>query len=731
MPSASKARKGSLPPDASNQCGINFAASSADDLSVPHPAHIARRRSTLARLTIAVSLLAAPALTQAQKQPLPLAPHPSTQAIPLPTLTTLRQVHSLSLAESRRGYPVHVQAVVTYYDAHLDPRRIALFLHDSTGSVYAGVPLETSWAGRSPLPGTLVDVRGVSAPGDFAPIIDNAQIAILGRQALPAPGKPIALAQLLTGTYDAQWVQIQGVVHSVLETQDNVTLKVATDDGLVPATTVRRPGIDYRSMVDKWTTIRGNVGPLFNASRQLTGIRIFFPGMQTITAVAPDSGNVFDRPVKSADSLLRFDPGVSWPHRVHLRGAVTLFWPGRTICISDSTGGLCAQTAQTDPIAVGSTVDLAGFTVLSDIKPTLSDAIFRPASGSLAAPVQRVSPAGLLKGTYDSELVQVTGRLIGRDLSAGDNILVLSSAGSVFRAILQPGTAVPAIRNGSTLRLTGICSVQVDAQRTLADFGMIHGSQFSILLPSPAGIVVLKSPPWWTGRRIGIALLLLLAVAVAASVWVFVLRRRVEQQTRELRESRELYRHMAHHDALTGLATRTLLRDRLENALERARRFGKTSALLMLDLDRFKEINDYYGHGTGDQVLQVTAERIRAAIRKTDSIARLGGDEFIILLNDLADGEQVELIAAKIVSALAVPIWIGKFEVPVSVSVGVCTLADGSVGADLLLRRVDIAMYRAKARGRNCFQLFTSDMSDSDPAASHHAGSHSPPVTAA
>ena len=116
------------------------------------------------------------------------------------------------------------------------------------------------------------------------------------------------------------------------------------------------------------------------------------------------------------------------------------------------------------------------------------------------------------------------------------------------------------------------------------------------MLRSPSDDAVLDTPSWWTADRVGFALLFTLAVTVAGFVWVFVLRRRVEEQTRELRESRELYRHMAHHDSLTGLATRTLLHDRLQNALDRAQRFHKSLALLMLDLDKFKQVNDYFGH---------------------------------------------------------------------------------------------------------------------------------------
>jgi diguanylate cyclase (GGDEF)-like protein len=411
--------------------------------------------------------------------------------------------------------------------------------------------------------------------------------------------------------------------------------------------------------------------------------------------------------------LLRFDPSNLWPHRIHIRGTATLYWPGRTLCIQDATGGLCAQTTQTAPLAIGSPVDLVGFTILSGFKPALSDATFHPVFGRAPVAAIPVTTQQALKGNLDSELVQIDGKLIGRELATSDTGLILSSGNSVFHVFLPASSSdekIAAIKNGSRLRITGICSVEVDKASTVKAFGLPQASRFSILLTSPSDIVVLETPSWWTADHIGFALLFSLTITAAGFVWVIVLRRRVEKQTRELRESRELYRHMAHHDALTGLATRSLLHDRLQNALDRAQRFHKSVALLMLDLDKFKDINDYFGHSAGDQVLQVTASRIRATVRKTDSVARMGGDEFIVLLNDLDDAGQAEQIAAKIVAALSDPIDIGKFQVPMSVSVGVCTVDDETLDAEVLLRRVDAAMYRAKARGRGCFQVFTDDM---------------------
>jgi diguanylate cyclase (GGDEF)-like protein len=680
---------------------------------VPHCVYSSRRRSILAVAAFVFFAGFALAQSPAERDP----PSPNTQhaaeALPLRTLTTLSEAHSLSADEARRGYPVHVRAVVTYYDPGLDARHIAFFLHDATDSIFAAVPHSTTWSGQQPLPGTLVEVTGVAALGDYAPFIDQAHVTVIGSSRLPVHAKSVTLSHLLTGVEDCQWVAIEGIVHSVSESATNVTLHIGVAGGVIGATTVKRPGVDYQHLVDTSIRIRGVAAPTFNSNRQMTGVRLFFPGLESVAAVAPGPLDVFATPVQPLSGLLRFNPNSLWNHRVHVRGVVTLDWPGRILCIQDSTDGICAQTTQTVPLPAGSIADLAGFTILAGFKPSLEDAAVRPFAGHSAAVPTPITPGQAIKGDRDAQLVQIDGLLIGRDLAAKDTTLILSSGKSIFRAVLPAalanahGSAIPI---GSELRVAGICLVQVDTKETLKGYGSTRGSEFSILMRSPQDIAVLETPSWWTTARIGFTLLLTLAITAAGFVWVIVLRRRVEQQTRELRESRELYRHMAHHDSLTGLATRSLLHDRLQNALDRAQRFHKSIALLMLDLDKFKDINDYFGHGAGDQVLRVTAKRICATIRKTDSVARMGGDEFIVLLNDLVDVEQAEQIAAKIVAALSEPIDIGRFHVPISVSVGVCTVGDETLDADVLMRRVDAAMYRAKARGRGCFHVFTNDM---------------------
>jgi len=202
---------------------------------------------------------------------------------------------------------------------------------------------------------------------------------------------------------------------------------------------------------------------------------------------------------------------------------------------------------------------------------------------------------------------------------------------------------------------------------------------------------------------------LVLSGTLVVIAWVMALRKRVAQQTILLRDSEERFRYLALHDALTGLATRILLQDRLVFAMESARRRGAILALIMVDLDSFKVINDSYGHAVGDEVLRVAANRLLRCVRKEDIVARLGGDEFVVLLPDMANLHSAERVAAEIVETLAVLIRLEGLELLVSGSVGVCVAYANELDSDALLRNADAALYRAKANGRGCFEIFKND----------------------
>jgi diguanylate cyclase (GGDEF)-like protein/PAS domain S-box-containing protein len=174
----------------------------------------------------------------------------------------------------------------------------------------------------------------------------------------------------------------------------------------------------------------------------------------------------------------------------------------------------------------------------------------------------------------------------------------------------------------------------------------------------------------------------------------------------ERKRADEYIYHIAHHDPLTGLPTRTLLRDRLEVAIERAKRSQDSLALLIIDLDNFKRVNDSLGHQAGDIVLCEIARRLKGYIRKSDTVARMGGDEFVVLLPDLRSNQDAEDVCRKLLTAIAWPIRIGKHEIIVTASIGV-GLFPSSEDVDTLFKNADVAMYRVKANGRNGSQFYT------------------------
>jgi len=171
------------------------------------------------------------------------------------------------------------------------------------------------------------------------------------------------------------------------------------------------------------------------------------------------------------------------------------------------------------------------------------------------------------------------------------------------------------------------------------------------------------------------------------------------QARSDLRDSSDRSRETALHDALTGLPNRILLLERLEHAVLRGRRSGKLAAVLFADLDRFKLVNDLYGHGVGDELLVAVTERLSAVVRPGDTLARLSGDEFVVLCEDLDDADQAGVIATRIGDAIAAPFILSCAEVVMTASVGIAVSGRGSQPSEQLLHNADTAMYQAKRKG--------------------------------
>jgi len=168
--------------------------------------------------------------------------------------------------------------------------------------------------------------------------------------------------------------------------------------------------------------------------------------------------------------------------------------------------------------------------------------------------------------------------------------------------------------------------------------------------------------------------------------------------------------HQAQHDSLTDLPNRILFNDRLTQAISLVERQGKQLALMFVDLDHFKKINDSLGHGVGDKLLTSVAKRLVSCVRRTDTVSRLGGDEFVILLSQVEREEDAAFTARKILRALAVPHIIEGKSLDVSVSVGVSTYPTDGPDAESLMNKADTAMYEAKQHGRNNYQFFRPEM---------------------
>ena len=178
----------------------------------------------------------------------------------------------------------------------------------------------------------------------------------------------------------------------------------------------------------------------------------------------------------------------------------------------------------------------------------------------------------------------------------------------------------------------------------------------------------------------------------------------------EIKKREARIQHMALHDALTGLPNRTLFRDRTQQAIHEANRYGTTSAILCLDLDNFKNVNDTLGHPAGDELLGIVASRLKEIMRESDTVARLGGDEFAIVMHDVDELRSVEIIAERIIESISEPFEIQANQVVIGASIGISICNAQSVDSDDLIRNADLALYRSKYDGKNTYRFFEKAM---------------------
>jgi diguanylate cyclase (GGDEF)-like protein len=273
----------------------------------------------------------------------------------------------------------------------------------------------------------------------------------------------------------------------------------------------------------------------------------------------------------------------------------------------------------------------------------------------------------------------------------------------------------------AAMRLHGeIGAAKPDPGRLEALLAEIHEINVALEPLEDAFSFTLGEATRWMRGVLFLALLTaaMLLVALAALAAGGPLRRADEAES-ELRDAAEqLERNarrlefMAHHDGLTQLPNRSMLQDRVRRAASVARRHGRRIALLFVDLDNFKSVNDTLGHSVGDQLLQVVALRLQGCVRQEDLLARLGGDEFCVLLENIDSPEDAGAVAQKLLDALAEPYRVSGQNLSVPASIGIACLPEDGTDMEELLKSADIAMYRAKAGGRNSYRYHSYAVSE-------------------
>jgi signal transduction histidine kinase len=432
---------------------------------------------------------------------------------------------------------VHLHVVVTYYDPFNDPLHPACFASDSTGGIYVELRALPAVPFKA---GDLVEITGTSGTGGYAPVVNATEAHVMGKSGYPSIARRVTMTEILTGMQDAQWVEVEGIVQAARESKKNIKLDLALSDGEIVATTANKVEAGYKSLVDAKVRLRGNTAPRFNRQGQMTGVRLVFPDRAQVTVEEPGPARPFELPVSPISGLLRFSPNPASRHRVHIRGTITLAWPGRLLCIQDGHQSLCAQTDQNTPLNPGELADVIGFPTIGAFTPTLAHATYETGGAQQPVPATAITAEQALSGDHDAELVELEGQVIGQDEIASDPNIILSSGDHVFSAVLPARAGVRGLsawKKGTELRIVGICSVKDGPDQAATPRGGFSiPESFRILLRSPRDVVVIKSPSWWTPAHaiviVGVAVMLTLVVIA----WMFVLRNQVREQTLTIRQ---------------------------------------------------------------------------------------------------------------------------------------------------------------------------------------------------
>lgn len=450
---------------------------------------------------------------------------------PLQELHTAAEVRRLTPEQAAMHYPVRLKGVITAFDQS----KFARVIQDETAGIYIGDP------GNLPqlTPGDVVEIEGTTLPGEYAPILQPTQVRSLGVAKLPKP-KQVSFDQLASGGQDSQFVEISGIVRGAHDFQQHQYVDIATGGGRLTACFSDLPAYKLNELVDSIVRVRGVCLTYFNRQRQLFSVGMMAPSPEDLVVLQNGEKDPFLVRTQKIATLEQFAPEGTFGHRVKVSGTV-IYRQGWDLYIEDENQGLHVQTMQTDPLLVGDRVEVVGFAAKGDYTPKMEDAVYRKVShGPLPVPVS-ISVDDALKGTYDCRLVHMEATLLDRARQTHGQFVVLQSGGVIFDASIEGkdgGTGFMYLQNGSKVSVTGICLI--DPGKEWWGGEDWRAKSFRVLMRSAGDVVVLQSPSWWTLQHMLWMVGALALVMLAAFGWVVILRRRVNQQTKIIREKLEV-----------------------------------------------------------------------------------------------------------------------------------------------------------------------------------------------
>jgi signal transduction histidine kinase len=434
----------------------------------------------------------------------------------LPLLVSASEIHRLKREEAQRGYPVKIRGVIT--SVLLEHQ--AFTIQDSTRGIYV-IDFSES---RSDLPhiGEFLEVEGMTDPGLFAPVVNARRVRTLGAGDLPEPVHPTR-DQLMNGSLDAQYVEIQGILTSVQD--DGVTL--LTPDGRIKSE-LRVAGLttqDLERYEDALIRVRGCLFASWDyVTHQVKVDEVRIYGA-ALTVEQPAPADLFAIPRKTASELLLFDPQAGVFQRVKVSGQI-IHQRESEFFMMDGSNGVRFIAKHPAGLQVGDLVDVVGFPELSSAAPVLREAVVRK-TGQAALPQARAIGADdLIRANLDATQVRVKALLVNHRSTPTEQALEMRVGLRSFLATLPgPDKDIRAIPVGSQLELTGTCVIQ-GVNQDVASFGL--------LLNSPLDVAVLARPPWWTLQKMLVILGALACVLAVTVLWITQLRRKVEQRSAEL-----------------------------------------------------------------------------------------------------------------------------------------------------------------------------------------------------